>query len=237
MKAIIITYLLLVHLFIAIVVVKTDVLSRIQVKLGYKISKPEFSPHYLKMVSFYQRVDKNIPDKSIVIIGDSLIQGLAVIGVSPHSVNFGIGGDTTVGVLKRIPFYHSIIEAKMVIIAIGVNDIFRGWDNNEILNNYLKIIELIPDTIPILFSAVLPVDEAVSNKTGINHRIKALNKALYNLSGSDRRLYYLDISTLIIDDDGNLSSVYHIGDGIHLNSLGNKIWISKLNSTVRKLLK
>lgn len=229
MKAIIIIYLLLVHVFVGIAILKTDIIFRFQVMFGNEVTGVELTPHYHTMLAFHKRVDKNIPDKSIIFIGDSIVQGLAVTAVSPKSVNFGIGQDTTAGVLKRIPFYHSILRSKMIIIGIGVNDLKRR-DNDKIVSNYLRIINLIPNNIQILFSAVLPVDEVASNRIGINDRIRKLNDSLNNICGSSQRLHFLDISKHIIDANGNLSKDYHIGDGVHLNGLGNRIWISKLKT-------
>lgn len=227
MKAIIIIYLLVAHIFIGVSVVKTDIISRFQIKLGYEVTRAELTPYYHTMLTFQQRIDKNVPDKSIIFIGDSITQGLAVTAVSPVSVNYGIGQDTTVGVLNRISFYHSIRRSKMVIIAIGVNDL-KWRDNDEIMSNYQKIIDLISRDTPVLFSAILPVDEVASGRIGANDRIKALNDGLDDLCKRSQRLHFLDISKLIVDDFGNLLGDYHIGDGVHLNRLGNEIWISEL---------
>ncbi len=234
MKIIFITYLVMVHVFLGLIIVKTDIVSRIQAKLGFEVLNDELTPHYHMMLAFHRRVDQNVPDNSVIFIGDSLIEGLAVSAVSPESINFGIGLDTTVGVIRRLPFYKSISRAKAVVIAIGINDLKRR-DTEEILKNYEKIIGLIPSTIPILFSAVLPVDELVSKNMGFNERILKLNKGLSKICVKNPRLYLLDIGPLITASNGNLLNSYNIGDGIHLNSLGNEIWISNLKKWVLKI--
>ncbi len=235
MKAVITIYLLIIHIFIGIVILKTDVISRIKVKLGYEVISVELTPYYYTMLAFQRRVDKNIPDKSFIFIGDSLTQGLAVTAVSQKSVNYGIGQDTTVGVLNRIPFYQSILRSKIVIIEIGINDLKRRT-NAEIVENYLKIIDLIPNNIPILFNSIFPVDEIISKRAGINSRIQKLNHTLNTICKANKRLYCLEVPHIFFDISGNLSNDYHIGDGIHLNGLGNKIWISKLKSITQKIV-
>ncbi len=235
MKIIIILYLLFLHVFVGIVITKTDILAQVQYKLGYRVAKPELTPHYYRMLAYHKRVDKNILDKSIIFIGDSLTQGLAVSAISNKAVNFGIGQDTTVGVLNRIPFYRSIIKSKLVVIAIGIND-FSRRNNTEILKNYLKMIDLIPENIPILFVAVLPINEVASGIIGINNRIKQLNAKLSNICKKSNRLHVLNMSKFILNNNGNLSPDYHIGDGLHLNSLGNKIWIIKLREFIQVII-
>jgi lysophospholipase L1-like esterase len=234
MKNIIVTYLLLIHLFVGIAILKTDIISRVQTKLGYEVKSDELTPHYHEMLAFHKRVDQNIPENSLIFVGDSLTQGLTVIAIFPHSINYGIGQDTTVGVLNRIPFYRSILESKTVIIGIGINDL-RRRSNDEILTNYSKIVALIPNNISILFSAVLPVNEMVSGKIGANDRLKKINDGLRELCKMHQRLHFLNISKLLANSDGELSSKYHIGDGVHLNGLGNKIWITALKEYIQTM--
>ncbi|MCF6325012.1 MAG: GDSL-type esterase/lipase family protein [Gammaproteobacteria bacterium] len=236
MKTVVVIYLLLVHIFVGIAIVKTDIIARFQVKLGYEVTSDELTPHYREMLAFQKRIDKNIPGKSLIFIGDSLTQGLAVIAVSPQSINYGIGQDTTVGVLKRIPFYRSILKSKAVIIAIGINDLKRR-SNDEIVKNYLDIVGLIPKNIPVLLSAVLAVDEVASGRAGFNERIKKLNGSLEDICKNSHRLHFLNISKLVVNSDGNLSTDYHLGDGVHLNGLGNKIWIAELKKYIKIMAK
>ncbi len=226
-----ITYLIFVHFFIGIVLIKTDILSRIQARLGFSVIGLELTPYYYTMSSLYKRVDKDVPDNSVLFIGDSLIQGLAVSAVSLYSINYGIGGDTTFGVLKRLPHYSSLTRVRMVVIAIGVNDLKRR-DNAEIAENYLKMVGVVPSTTPILFSAILPVDEVTSKKVGFNNRIRKINKNLKDICMNNQRLHFVDVASLITDSHGNLYSDYHIGDGVHLNSSGNRIWISELKESL-----
>ena len=96
------------------------------------------------MLGYHKRMDGNIPDDSTIFIGDSLTQSLAVSAISPRSVNYGIGNDTLIGVLKRIGEYKSIYRSSMIVIAVGINDLKIGKNIEEILYNYEAIIKKIP---------------------------------------------------------------------------------------------
>lgn len=231
MRYIIIFYLVLIHLLIGISILKTDIISKIQTKLGIERVEDELTSYFYTLFSFQQRVDKNTPNNTVHFIGDSLIQGLAVSAVFPQSVNFGIGQDTTVGVLTRLPFYTSISRSKLVVIAIGINDL-KLRKNDEIIKKYQEIIEAIPKTVPLLFSAILPVNEIAGKRTDDNDRIKTINEALKEICLGNNRLYFIDISKSLVDSKGDLSSQFHRGDGIHLNHLGNDIWIYQLKLAV-----
>jgi len=227
MRLLFIVYLLLFHLFVGIVIVKTDILVRIQNKLGFTTEQEEMTPFYYAMVEFHSRVDANTPDHSIIFLGDSLIQGLAISSIASPSINFGIGNDTTWGLIQRIPYYSSISKSKAIVIAIGVNDLIRR-NNKEIINNYKKIATLIPDHIPIVFSAILPIDEALLDTVDFNKRIRDVNNELKKLCDDNQRLYFINITNQLTRADGLLSEKFHIGDGIHLNALGNAVWIDGL---------
>ena len=59
------------------------------------------------MVKYHSRMDGSIPDNSILFIGDSITQSLCVSAVADNSVNLGIGGDTTLDVINRLPKYKN----------------------------------------------------------------------------------------------------------------------------------
>lgn len=79
------TYLILLHLF----------LGAILVRYGYFLFVDESTSlpdtHFKRMVYFYERMDADVPDSSVIFIGDSITQGLCVAAVSPLSVNYRIG--------------------------------------------------------------------------------------------------------------------------------------------------
>lgn len=167
-RATFITYLILVHGLLALVLWKSDFLLRVERKLGWTPQVQELAGYYRTMLHHQVRMDGIVPDKAVVFIGDSLIQGLYTDAVVRPSVNYGIGGDTTVGVLARLSEYRSLLRASAVVLAIGVNDMkFR--DNQEIIHNYRSILQILPRTVPLVSSAVLPVNEAMISSRSITN--------------------------------------------------------------------
>jgi len=227
-------YLILIHLFIVIVFVKTDVFTRIKSKLGVEVIREEIPFDYYKKLTFHKRIDKNVAEGSIIFIGDSLMKGLAVSAIYPQSVNYGIGFDTTLGVLSRINEYKSIKQAKAVILAIGINDL-RWRSNSEIIQNYRKIIEILNGT-RIVISSILPIDEIVSHRIGQNKRIININKGLRKIDKENSKVYFLDMAKHLSDNNKQLRNEFHIGDGVHLNKLGNSVWIKQLKMKIKEIL-
>ena len=231
-KSMTILYLVLIHLALVVVLLESDFIDKLRLKIGG--SSVEITPHFRDMVSYHKRIDGNVPNGAVIFIGDSLTQGLCVSAIAPVAVNYGIGNDTTVGVLKRLHDYESINRAKAVVLAIGINDMeFRS--NDEILLNIKAIRSYIPSTVPVVISGVLPIDVAESLSWEVG-RIVDLNTDLKNLAESIESTIFLDSGALMQDGEGRLKRALHIGDGVHLNAAGNEIWINSLKKALTERL-
>ena len=229
-----IAYVVLVHGLLALVLWKSDFLVRVEQKLGAPPPVHEITDHYRRMLRYHVRMDGNVPDNTVVFIGDSLTQSLCADAVACPSVNYGIGSDTTVGVLGRLPEYRSLHRASAVVLAIGANDMkFR--DNQQIVQNYRRILQILPQAVPLVCSAVLPVNEAMMAPGNVtNARIRDLNASLKTLCSEDSRCVFVDVGSSLVDAGGNLSAAFQDGDGVHLNNAGNRILIDELRIAVRK---
>ena len=200
--------------------------SKVDKALRYKlgISATELTPYYYELLAIQERQDLQVTPGSTIVIGDSITQGL----IYPRFVNYGIGSDTTYGVLNRIEKYKSLKEAKNIILMIGVNDLKRRSDA-EILQNYHKILDRLPSDKLVVFS-ILPVNEEMISKNPkmSNTRIKKINMELVDLCNKNS-VQFIDLSGYFIDENGYLDSKYHVGDGIHLNQAGYDIWVKYLD--------
>ena len=226
-------YLIIIHILLIIILFKPNLVPKAQSKLsGIMKNETEIIPryydikHYNMMLMVHKWMDNSVPDDAVIFIGDSITQGLVVSNVSPKSVNFGIASDTTFGLLERLPDYNSFSRAKAIVLAIGVNDL-RARDNNSIVENYKIILNGLPSNVPIIASAVLPIDETIRINTS-NNRISRLNVALSSLSENYKNVRFINPSKQLMDLENNLSDSYHTGDGLHLNAKGYKIWVNEL---------
>jgi lysophospholipase L1-like esterase len=198
---------------------------RLKAKMG--LYDPMHSIQYQSLITMYQRVDKNVSPGSVIFIGDSLVQGLAVSEIGPKAVNFGIGHDTTEGLLNRLPHYQSIKRAKALVIAIGFNDLNK-IDDHTLMANYDSIFATIDEHVAIFISAIHPVDEQLVDQSQIsNQRIQAINSQLAEKARGKTNIYFSSVYAKL-SKNGKLDGRYHIGDGIHLNKQGNELWIAQL---------
>ncbi len=233
MRRALIVYVVLIHAVAALVLWKSDFIDRVEKQLSPMAPADEISHHHKLMLAFHLRTDELVPDRAVAFVGDSLIQGLHTDAVASPSVNYGIAGDTTVGVLARVPVYRSLRRAAVIVMAVGVNDIkFRA--NDEIVLNYRRILQTLEPSVPLVMAAVLPVDESVlPSQIASNDRIRDLNVSLSALCRARARCLFADAGAKLVDARGNLSAVLHDWDGLHLNNAGNRIWAEVLQTAIK----
>ncbi|MEJ2703921.1 MAG: GDSL-type esterase/lipase family protein [Sedimentisphaerales bacterium] len=221
-------YCVFLHLVLAVFIVKFDALQRLSEKLGYAESRHAW--HYRQMMALHRRIDACVPEGAVLFIGDSFIQGMCVAAITEKGVNFGIGGDTTTGVLRRLDEYTCLKKAKAVVLAVGYNDL-RELDNDAIVANCREIFKLIPKNCPVLFCSMLPTDERYRHER-YNDRIAKLNRSIANICSSIENTHFVDLTEKLMDTEGNLSLQYHEEDGVHLNGKGYSVY----NETLRTSL-
>ena len=98
--------------------------------------------YYNTKVASFEKENPTLSGADVVFLGDSLTDGCDLEKYYPEysSVNRGISGDTTDGLLNRLKVSACDVDPKAVVLLIGVNDISSGVKPNELSDNYEKII-------------------------------------------------------------------------------------------------
>ncbi|HXT10451.1 MAG TPA: GDSL-type esterase/lipase family protein [Candidatus Angelobacter sp.] len=186
---------------------------------------------YGQMLAFHRRVDACVPDGAVLFIGDSFIEGLCVTEIADHGINYGIGGDTTEGVLARLPAYGSLAHAGAVVFAVGDNDLRRGRTEDEVVANYRKMFAQVPKNVPVFFYSLTPcIGDA--EHAEINRGITGLNRALKELCAAEPGRHFVDVGPALSDDRGGLRTEFADSDGMHLNGKGYRVCIEKMRDAL-----
>lgn len=225
-------YIALLHLLLALLVYRTGLVPRVLAKIDG--TPVENTALYDALLPYHRRMDGSVPDAAIVFIGDSMVQALATSAIADQTVNYGIGADTIAGLRERLPIYRSMATARALVLSIGVNDLW--WrDNREIESLYADLLARLPADVPVLANALFPVAEQYDFPPATNARIKALNEAFGQIASEHRNVTFIDYSARFADGDGELAQRYHIGDGLHLNTQGYRLWSDILREHLRQL--
>ena len=136
--------------------------------------------------------------------------------------NRGISGDTTDGVLDRL---NSISKGiKQVFIMIGVNDIMRGKEVDEVYANYLKIIQTFKDkNIKVYIQSTLYIGE--SRKANFNSKIEELDARLEKYA-SENQITFINLNPIFAPQ--KVLKKEFTSDDLHLNGTAYKLWTEQI---------
>ena len=165
---------------------------------------------------------------AVVFIGDSLIVGLATSNVAPKSENFGINGDTIDWLLLRLPQYN-LTEAQAIVLEIGSNDWPSGFDG--FASKYGRLLTMLPSQVPVIAVGLMPlngVKAGVSDSSRVPDAFRRVNKEIALSCRQFHNCRYLDLFDTLADGSGNLKARYDAGDGQHLSTAGNDLWVVAL---------
>ncbi|MBP1163339.1 lysophospholipase L1-like esterase [Chryseobacterium sp. PvR013] len=144
--------------------------------------------------------------------------------------NLGIGGETTEGLLKRIP--HELAarnspDGNIVFLSYGANDLavkegIQMVNPEKFRSNIKKAVEHARQfSNEIYLVSILPFSQKIdgvvvsSGKKRINEDVVAYNQILKNIAAEDS-LTYIDFYSAFLDDKEILLS----SDGVHPNEKG-----------------
>ncbi len=155
-------------------------------------------------------------DRAVVFIGDSLVSGLAVSSIAPNSENLGIGGDTLERVIYRLERYD-LSRARAVILAVGINNRHKRYAGFSA--TYARALALIPSHVPVIASAILPIDEWARNEAGVNALSREANHAIATACSARPRCVFVDPGLRMLGANGGLREGLAT-DGMHLSAEG-----------------
>lgn len=225
-------WLLAVHAVAFLAIFDTDLMYRVDRKLGTDLlNPPEITWFYEDMLGSQLQLDNSVEAGSVIFLGDSLTQALNVAAVAHPSINYGIGMDTSAGFLQRIPHYQSLSKASTIVIAVSINDLLRtSRSNADIVENYQQILGVLPKGVPVILQAIFPVDERLVKKR-LNQRVQALNESIQQLATRHQHTF-INLHKAFAGADGNLKSELHVGDGIHFSATGYRLWIDAIKTAL-----
>lgn len=155
-----------------------------------------------------------------LFVGDSLTEMAPLRVMFPYveTENYGIGWDTTEGVLARMP---QILRNRpdRVFLMIGTNDHRYDHPPERIAGNVREIVEAMKAQWPraeFYLISILP------REAKANERLSAAN-ALMRERADEGGYVWLDLAAVLTGPDGQLDPRLHY-DGLHLNVRGYAAW-------------
>lgn len=179
-------------------------------------------------------------ENAIVFVGDSLTEGWrAVKDAFPKYkvANRGVGGDTSRGVLFRLPYDVVVLKPQVVFICAGANDLTAHGNPDDTLFNIEEIIKTLTAfnyKMPIVISTIPPSSNPQAPlKPGAR---EAVNAGLMALPEKYKNVVVYDLSAACMDAEGKQNPELFGKDQLHLGPKGYDVWKAGLTPILEKLL-
>jgi lysophospholipase L1-like esterase len=176
--------------------------------------------------------------KALVFLGDSITQGWGDnIGGSLPGVkvaNRGISGDTTRGVLIRLPEDVIALNPSGVVLLIGTNDLEEHADPEVIAGNMKLILAALKKhnpRMPIILCQVFP---SSASKTRPADQIKKVNQLYAAAVKGDAQVTFIETWPLFADADGDATKE-EFPDLLHPNKAGYAKWAAAIRPVLATL--
>jgi lysophospholipase L1-like esterase len=186
-------------------------------------------------------------ENRVVFFGDSITDIWHIEEYFPGKpyINHGIGGQTTPQMLVRFRQDVIDLQARVVIILAGTNDIAGNTGPmrlEDIEANYASFAELArTNNIKVIYSSVLPVHNYTERSKDFfaqrpPEKILALNRWLKDYCATTSSgCVYLDYFSSMVDDKGLMKKDL-ADDGLHPNAAGYKIMAPLAEAAIEKAL-
>jgi lysophospholipase L1-like esterase len=175
---------------------------------------------------------------AVVFLGDSITQqwgsGLDAAFPGVKTANRGISGDTTRGVLLRLPEDVLALEPRAIVLLIGTNDLEEGATPEMAAGNLklmLAAMKRHSPRMPIILCQVFPSSEKMRRPAGT---IRALNSLYLAAVKGDAQVIPVDTWSLFADANGN-ARVSEFPDLLHPNDAGYAKWAAALRPVFARL--
>ena len=151
-------------------------------------------------------------------------------------INRGFGGSQ----ISDVNYYGKRIvlpyEPKVIVFYAGDNDVAAGESPKQVVDDYKAFTKLVHQTLPgtrIIFISIKPSGSRWSLWPVMNRA----NRMIKDFSEKDRRLFYFDAATPLLNSEGKPNLELFLDDQLHLNSKGYEIWTRLLRPIVKTALK
>jgi len=187
----------------------------------------------LKIESRY----KTVEDTDIVFIGSSSIRKWETLEADFSEyqvVNHGFGGSK---VADSTYYYDRLVTAftpKAIVLFAGTNNIHGMTKNTEtaeevledVIAFYEKSLEALPG-VPVYYISISPTKA----RWNVWEEANKANLLIGDYADTTESLIFVDVTDDLMKDDGPNKEIL-LGDGLHLNEEGYKIWTSIIKPIV-----
>lgn len=183
--------------------------------------------------------DKSVPPpkNAVEFAGSSMFEGWSGVASDMAPIpafNRAIGGSKTADILSHLDQLVLQYKPKVVVLYSGINDVSEGILPETAAENIRKIIEGVQADLPETRIIYIPILN-ISNQPDSNGLIADANNRVKAFAEGNTRVTILDVSSVLVDENGNTRSEFLTGDGSHFNEAAYEAMALVVKPAVEKI--
>ncbi len=189
-----------------------------------------------KTIQKFEAQDRESPPPrgETLFIGSSSIRGwkLQKYFSGMQAINRGFGGSQIADSVRYMSRILVPYQPKAVVFYAGDNDISSGKSPETVLADYKRFASGVHKALPrssIIFVAIKP---SIA-RWKLAEKMRKANGLIRDFAKKDSRLFYVDIDTPMIGEDGKPRPELFAPDGLHLNDAGYKLWTKLVKEALK----
>lgn len=149
-------------------------------------------------------------------------------------INLGFGGSTLAACAYFFPRLVVPVAPRSLICYAGENDIGDGLLPDAVVGAFRDLHRQVSEQLSDAPFAYLAIKPSPGRWQHIQ-RIRETNRRIAELIGERPNSYFLDVHTPMLNDDGKPRRELWAEDGVHMSSLGYRVWWQVLMAHRRSL--
>jgi lysophospholipase L1-like esterase len=194
-----------------------------------------------KEIAAFAESDKREFPKTggIVFVGSSTIRGWKTLHEDfpdYNILNRGFGGSHLEDVNHYLPDIVLPYKPKLIVLYAGENDITAGKSVERVFGDFKHFVSAVHQKLPktrIVFVSLKPSP----SRWSLREKLARANDLIKAAIEKDKRLQFVDVWQPMLAENGEPKPEIFMGDKLHLNAEGYKIWRAALSPHLKKGLK
>lgn len=143
-------------------------------------------------------------------------------------INRGFGGSQTSDLIFYFDKLILPYNPKKIFIYEGDNDLSAGKTPGEILSAMDTLITLVRQKVSQNVPVYIISPKPSVARWHLKDKYIELNKQMSELASNRNNVYFIDVWTPALDEDGNVYKDIFLEDGLHMNKKGYAIWVNAI---------
>lgn len=138
-------------------------------------------------------------------------------------MNRGFGGSQMSDVLYYFDRVVAVYDPALILVYEGDNDLASGKTVDQVYAEYIEFLALVEEQLPDADVAFISTKPSPSRSQYLEVT-RQLNARLEELASNNSHLWYIDVFTPMLNDNGQPRPELFGSDMLHMNAAGYELW-------------